>query len=482
MSFDLSNAVNPAKVFMTNSSGLEPRWDPNYYKGMSAFQERVKDCAFPIEKLKSSLALAQYGISERATDDPIGVPMLRMINLQDDTWDLSDLKFIDMAEGDKKRYLVEAGDILFNRTNSKELVGKCGVFNATGEYVFASYLIRVRLKEGALLPDYVTAFLSSSVGRLQIDAVSRQIAGMTNINAEEIRGLLIPVADRATQEKVVKAWRTAILNRDQTLTKASHILSTVDDVLLRELGVSRQTEAVNSIEQRIFLASSAKLTGCRWDPLFHKANVFHFIGGAACGLVRLGELANYMISGFAAGRDDQANQEAGIVQIRPTNLSDDRELVFHRNVYIAASEINARRRDVLLRREVLFNNTNSQELVGKTVWFDLDGPYFSSNHITRIAADPGRLDAQYLSHVLNLYQRRKVFFKLCTNWNNQSGVGTDILQRVPIPLPSLARQVEIVGQLENIRCQARTLRLRARTELESSKREIEALILGRNSK
>jgi hypothetical protein len=93
-------------------------------------------------------------------------------------------------------------DVLpFNRTNSKELVGKCGIFSLTGEYVFASYLIRVRLKHGTLLPDYVTAFLSSSFGRIQIDAVSRQIAGMTNINAEEIRELLIPILDHTTQEK-----------------------------------------------------------------------------------------------------------------------------------------------------------------------------------------------------------------------------------------------------------------------------------------
>ena len=137
-----------------------------------------------------------------------------------------------MTDEEKKPYLIKQGDILFNRTNSKELVGKANVFNLPGEYVFASYLIRVRLKKGTLLPDYVTAFLSSLPGRIQIDAISRQIAGMTNINAEEIRELLIPAPSEVVQKKVVQAWQAAIQNRDQTFDKARSILATIDDVPL----------------------------------------------------------------------------------------------------------------------------------------------------------------------------------------------------------------------------------------------------------
>jgi type I restriction enzyme S subunit len=136
---------------------------------------------------------------------------------------------------------------------------------------------------------------------------------------------------------------------------------------------------------------------------------------------------------------------------------------------------------VLKRREVLFNNTNSQEQVGKTVWFDLDGHYFSSNHITRIGTKSAELNPQYLAAVLNIYQRRKVFFKLCTNWNNQSGVGSDILQRMPVPIPKPARQTAIVERLEVVRDKARALREQARADLEKAKRDIEALILGKEA-
>lgn len=174
-------------------------------------------------------------------------------------------------------------------------------------------------------------------------------------------------------------------------------------------------------------------------------------------------------------------EDRGVVQIRPTNLSDDRELIFHRNVFIADSVLEERKADVLKRGEVLFNNTNSQEQVGKTVWFDLEGSYFSSNHITRIGTKSGDLNGRFLTYVLNLYQRQKVFFKLCTNWNSQSGVGSNILRFIPIPLTNPKRQTAIVSNLEKVRDQARVLREQARTDLENVRRDIEALILGKEA-
>jgi restriction endonuclease S subunit len=192
------------RMFRTDLQALSgSRWDPNYSRCMHRFLAEVESGTFPVHKLKEFLAMVQYGISERATAEAVGVPMLRMLNLQDGAWDLTDRKYIALAERERQSYLLQHGDILFNRTNSKELVGKCNVFDLEGPYVFASYLMRVRLKEETgLRPDYVVAYLGSSLGRIQIDAVSRQIAGMTNINAEEIRDFLIPVPPLAVQDRI----------------------------------------------------------------------------------------------------------------------------------------------------------------------------------------------------------------------------------------------------------------------------------------
>lgn len=482
MSFALSGAVDPKKVFITPKSDVGGRWDPNYYRYMGIFLKRMQACPFPIEKLKDSLTLVQYGSSERASEEPFGVRMLRMINLQQDSWDLSDLKYIEMTEAEKRSYLLEQGDLLFNRTNSKELVGKCNVFDLQDDYVFASYLIRVRLIQGKILPDYVAAYLSSSLGRIQINAVSRQIAGMTNINAEEIRDLLIPVPLMDVQCKVVEAWKGAIQKRDQTIAASRDLLLSIDGLLLTELGITPKHAPPNNIENRIFKCPFSEVTGARLNPLYHQGDIFSFVRAANCDLDRLENHVATFLSGFAAGRNDQGDEEDGIIQIRPTNISEDRELVFRRNVYIGPDELSKRQVDRLKRHEVLFNNTNSQEQVGKTAYFELEGDYFCSNHITRIATDGGRLDPQYLVYILNLYQRQKVFFKLCTNWNNQSGVGVDVLSKIPVPLPGLERQKQIVRRLDKIRIDAKELRRKAAVELEEAKKAIEAMILGAGDK
>ena len=166
----------------------------------------MKNSRFDVKSMGSLLSLVQYGCSSLAKENQPGIPILRMNNLQDDGWDLSSLKYIELGEREFATYRLIPGDILFNRTNSKELVGKCSVFQESGDWVFASYLIRVRTDRGRLLPQFASDFLTADIGRLQIDRISRQIIGMTNINAEEIRELRIPLPAIYPQSLNSRGW------------------------------------------------------------------------------------------------------------------------------------------------------------------------------------------------------------------------------------------------------------------------------------
>lgn len=171
--------------------------------------------------------------------------MLRMNNLQDDGWDFQDLKYIPMSDDDLERYRLSVGDLLFNRTNSKELVGKCEVFNEQGDWVFASYLIRVRVDAEKVLPRFVADFLATRSGRLQIDRLSRQIIGMTNINAEELKEIQIPVPpDLNWQRELVAAMDAARAERKAKLVEADNLLIGLDDFLLSTLGLVRPPKTI----------------------------------------------------------------------------------------------------------------------------------------------------------------------------------------------------------------------------------------------
>lgn len=185
--------------------------------------------------LGSLATYVQYGISERANTASLGVPMIRMNNLQANGWDLTDLKHIELDDEILDRYRLLKGDLLFNRTNSKELVGKCETFNESGDWVFASYLIRVRLDTNRALPGFISAFLNSPAGRIQIDQVSRQVAGMSNVNAEELRDLHIPLPDINEQQRLLAELDAARSKRDRALAEADRLLSSIDDLVIRLL-------------------------------------------------------------------------------------------------------------------------------------------------------------------------------------------------------------------------------------------------------
>lgn len=440
----------------------------------------------------SSPVLALYKIAKRVVDGPFGsaikaedytdegIPFLRVADVTrgEGTIRTEDLAFISHEAHERiLRSRVQPGDVVVAKTGATMGVASL-IPSSLPEANIRADLAAITLNDPERA-QYLVNFINTRMGyqlfwRLNSGATRGRVV------IENLKGypILWP-SDEVCKEMNLRIAQ-ARQEKKRKEAAAEDLLATIDEVLLDELGIPRQPEPPNTRESRIFKSSFENLTGQRWDPIYHQTDIFAFVRDAKCELQRLGGKVNYFITGFPAGRGDQADEDdGGIIQIRPTNLSNDRELVFNRNVYIAVSELKTRKSDVLKRGEVLFNNTNSQEQVGKTVWFDLERDYFSSNHITRIGAKTGELDPQYLAYILNLYQRRKVFFKLCTNWNNQSGVGSDVLQRIPIPLPKPMRQAEIVKRLETVRAKARVLREQAHTDIEKAKRDIEALILGK---
>ncbi|MFZ1862429.1 MAG: restriction endonuclease subunit S [Candidatus Competibacter sp.] len=458
------------------------RWDPLFYEhDLYHFVRSSQSLVRLGDHLKAIRTGFAAGKTAQSNADG-GIIQIRPTNLSENH-ELVFMRnvYIDRLEAIARPLdLLQRSEILFNNTNSQALVGKTVIFDLPGEFVASNHITRLRTNDKLLRADFLVCLLNIYHQYGVFFRLCTNWNNQSGVGPDVLRRVLIPSIDLKRQEEIAARWNQALAQRKKRETQASQLLATIDDVLLDELGIPRQPELPNTLESRIFKSSFATLTGQRWDPLYHQADIFAFVRDAKCGLQRLGGKVNYFITGFPAGRSDQVDEDdGGIIQLRPTNLSDDRELVFKRNVYIAASELKTRKADVLKRGEALFNNTNSQEQVGKTVWFDLEGDYFSSNHITRIGTKTDELNPQYLAYILNLYQRRKVLFRLCTNWNNQSGVGSDILQRIPIPLPKPARQAEIVKRLESVRAKARALREQARADFEEAKRDIEAMILGK---
>jgi len=172
---------------------------------------------WPIGTIRELVAETQYGTSAKA-----GLagryPVLRMNNITaEGEWNFDDLKYMDLDSSVTQKYLVRAGDILFNRTNSPELVGKTAVYRSSKLMAFAGYLVRVRANERAL-PDYIAGYLNSSHGKAVLARTCKHIIGMANINAQEMQNIRIALPPMKLQTIYMEALACVRQKREKQVT------------------------------------------------------------------------------------------------------------------------------------------------------------------------------------------------------------------------------------------------------------------------
>ncbi|MFG6333106.1 MAG: restriction endonuclease subunit S [Lachnospiraceae bacterium] len=130
----------------------------------------------------------RYGTSRPAVEGG-EYPYLRMNNLTYDGYlDLTDLKRIDIPESEIEKYIVHKGDVLFNRTNSVELVGKTCVFEEPEDMIIAGYIIRVRLKS-IFLPVVLSCFMNTDALKGRLKNMAKGAVNQANINAQELQAI-----------------------------------------------------------------------------------------------------------------------------------------------------------------------------------------------------------------------------------------------------------------------------------------------------
>ena len=144
-----------------------------------------------------------YGTSEKTNDDSSGTPILRMGNIQNGRLDLKNLKYLRVRDREREKFILKRGDILVNRTNSAELVGKCAVFDAEEEYGFASYIIRLRLDTTRALPRLVAAYINSPIGRAYMFSERKQMTGQANVNSKKLKALPIALPPLPEQHRIL---------------------------------------------------------------------------------------------------------------------------------------------------------------------------------------------------------------------------------------------------------------------------------------
>jgi type I restriction enzyme S subunit len=170
----------------------------------------------------------QYGTSSKSESNG-KLPVLRMGNLQNGRIDWSDLKYSN-DKNDISKYKLHEGDVLFNRTNSPDLVGKTSIFKGDQGAIFAGYLIRIKHKKQYLNSDYLNYSLNTVRAREWCKEVKSDGVSQSNINAQILASFLVPLPPLPEQQEIVRRVETLFSLADSLEEKYQSAISRVNKI------------------------------------------------------------------------------------------------------------------------------------------------------------------------------------------------------------------------------------------------------------
>ena len=296
-----------------------------------------------------------------------------------------------------EKYRLTRGDILFNRTNSFEHVGRTGIFDLEGEYCFASYLIRLSGFSSGAYPFYINALMNSSAFQTGIKQFASRAIGQSNINATSLRNYLLP---------------------------------------LPPLEVQREIVAEIEGYQKVIDGARAVLDHYRPHIPIHPD----------WPMVSLGEVIESKPKNGYSGSpvDQQTNVKVLSLSATTTGKMDLSKFKYLDEAIPPDSPCRCRRGDIYLQRG------NTKELVGTAAIFDSDDEDFIyPDLMIRVRADETKIQSHYLLTVLQSGPVREYVTKNAVGAaGNMPKINQRIVESIPIPLPPLATQQAIVAEIE----------------------------------
>lgn len=399
-----------------------------------------------------------YGTSQKAHEEPHGVPVLRMNNIQNGRLELSPLKYVPDTTEKLADLLLLDGDLLFNRTNSYELVGKMGVFRAEGRYTFASYLIRVRVSQTAADPEFINIYFGSGLcRRTQIEPNITVQTNQANFNGTKLKAIAVPVPPLAEQKRIV--------------AKVDQLMALCDELEARQTK-KRETSArlTKSVLEALTTADGPEEFDAAWNRVVENFDVV--VGNAgSVALVRqtlvdlavgrlpstqgetdvpllsLRELATDTRYGTARKCDRNANN-VPVLRI-PNVVRGTLDLEDLKYTHFAPAELEELR---LKTGDVLVVRSNgSRELVGRACVVDERAVGFAfAGYLIRIRLHHDVIRPAWLRLAMQSSGVRAAIEGPARTTSGVHNVNTKELLALEFPVPTIATQETILRSIERL--------------------------------
>ncbi len=356
----------------------------------------------------AAVSAINYGYTESASREPVGPRFLRITDIQDDSVDWESVPYCKIEKADLPKYRLASGDIVFARTGTT--TGKSFLVDEPPEAVFASYLIRLRLLDKKLLPEFVLLFFQTA-GYWQSIKDGSSGSAQGGFNATKLGALTIPVPPLSEQQRIVglldeafAGLATAQANAEKNLQNARALFESHLQSVFTQRGPGWVEKSLGELSQFKNGLNYNKSSGGQTLPVVGIAdfqdNYF----------VPLSELQSATIDGDLA--DNYAIQQNDILTVR---------------------------------------SNGSKHLVGRCMLVgDVDEVVSYSGFIIRIRFDAKNIFPQFLLHFMKCQVTRDIL-TAGGGGANITNINQEKLSSLLVPLPPYKIQAKLAAALDSLR-------------------------------
>lgn len=437
------------------------RTDSNFYTAIPFVNPNLE--YRPIGKC---LLSSQYGISISMNEEGKGFPIYRMNEIHNLLCDLDISKFADISLEELATFVLRDRDVLFNRTNSFEWVGRTGIYynNDDVNRVFASYLVRLTPNISIILPEYLTTFLNTRFGMADIRRRARQSINQTNVNPEEVKEIKIPILDMEFQQEVA----TRLQSANQKRIIAQNLYSSAESYLLECLGMQdfvANPDAYNIKTLKESFLESGRIDAEYYLPKYEDLTLF--VQNYSLGSLPLSDIVDFYRGSLISDTYYIDYDVARPAYIRGGDISSNRmvadNMVSISSDFILSEETICIEGDIIL---AMIGSVGTASIVTQ----DFSGSYISNNlGLLRIR------NSSIRAEVLHLYLTSpigKMFFTQRQMVTAQPKIAFRDIENIPIPIIHPEVQAEIAQHIQR----SFALRKEASQLLEEAKLNVEQVV------
>ena len=388
-----------------------------------------------------------------------GYPIYRMNEIHNLLCDLDVYKYADISFDELRQFVLKNGDVLFNRTNSLEWVGRTGIYydHDNVDRVFASYLVRLTPDTSMLLPEYLTTFLNTKFGMMDIRRRARQSINQTNVNPEEVKEIKIPMLGMELQQQIADNLQNA--NKKRIV--AQSLYSSAENYLLECLGM--RDFAANPDAYNVKTLKESFLESGRIDAEYYLPKYEDYIKAVlayAGGATPLGEVCVIKDSNYTPEHD----MKYRYIELVDIGKSGDIIGCTYEN----GEDLPTRARRIVTQGDVIVSSIEGSLSSCALVTDDYDNALCSTGfYVVRSA----QINSETLLTLFKSFPIQQLLKKGCSG-TILTGISKQEFEKIPIPLIRPEVQEEIAQHVR----QSFTLRKEASQLLGEAKLSVERAI------